>query len=562
MSSESFNLKKLYEEKKYKEIVSVIKKIDDKSINSGLLNLLGVCKLLSDKSKETLKDAINDFRNAYLREKNTEHSFHALKNFINASIDLFDIQFRDNEENLIDDNLKEIFSYFNENQDYFEKNDELTRALVRALIRNVDIDQVIYYLDKLIKKETSSVDAMASYIYYQSFIYNWEQKKFLEYSKILDKKLTIYPTNKLVKIKGSDEKKINIGFHSADIRSQHSVTYFLKTVLLNYNKSKYSIYIYDGNKSEQVDSTTKEFKSYVDNFTNIRNMDDIQVINLIRNDKIDILVDLMGLISNHRLSLYKNRLAPIQVTWCGFQNTTGIKEMDYIIVDRNLIFEDEKELYSEKILYMDNIWNCHAGLSIPRLQNSAPMIKNKFITFGSFNNYNKINDNVIDVWSKILKKIKNSKLVLKSSNASFRSAMKAKFQKKNILNSVEFLSYKRSFEDHLKEYKKIDIALDTFPYNGVTTSFEAIWMGVPVLTVKGFNYNSRSGESINKNLEVQELIAKDENDYITKAINFEKNIDSLEEVRKKVFNNALNSPLFDKKKFSNQFFKSLEKIYN
>ena len=119
MSSVSFNLKKLYEEKKYKEIVSVIKKIDDKSINSGLLNLLGVCKLLSDKSTETLKDAINDFRNAYLRDKNTEHSFHALKNFINASIDLFDIQFRDNEENLIEDNLKEIFSYFNENQDYF-----------------------------------------------------------------------------------------------------------------------------------------------------------------------------------------------------------------------------------------------------------------------------------------------------------------------------------------------------------------------------------------------------------------------------------------------------------
>ena len=562
MSSVSFNLKKLYEEKKYKEIISVIKKIDDKSINSGLLNLLGVCKLLSDKSRETLKDAIDDFRNAYLKEKNTEHSFHALKNFINASIDLFDIQFRDNEENLIENNLKEIFLYFNENQDYFEKNDELTRALVRALIRNVDIDKVIYYLDKLIKKETSSVDAMASYIYYQSFIYNWEQKKFLEYSKILDQKLTIYPADRLVKIKGSDKKKINIGFHSADIRSKHSVTYFLKTVLTNYNKSKYNINIYDGNKSDQADSTTKEFKSYVDKFTNIRNMDDIEVINLIRNDKIDILVDLMGLISNHRLSLYKNRLAPIQVTWCGFQNTTGITEMDYIIADRNLIFKDEKELYSEKILYMDNIWNCHAGLSIPRLQNSAPIIKNKFITFGSFNNYNKINDNVIDVWSKILKKIKNSKLVLKSSNASFRSAMKAKFKKKNILNSVEFLSYQGSFEDHLNEYKKIDIALDTFPYNGVTTSFEAIWMGVPVLTLKGFNYNSRSGESINKNLEVQELIAEDESDYIIKAINFEKNIDSLEEVRKKVFNNALNSPLFDKEKFSNQFFKCLEKIYN
>ena len=562
MNQQSFNLKKLYEEKKYKEIVSIIKKIDDNNINSGLLNLLGVCKLLSDKSTVTLKSAINDFRSAYLREKKTEHSFHALKNFINASIDLFDIQFRANEENLIENNLKEIFLYFNENQDYFVKNDELIKALVRALIRNVDIDKVIYYLDKIIEKETSSIDAMASYIYYQSFIYNWEQKKFLEYSKILNQKLTTYPSEKLVEIKGSDKKKINIGFHSADIRSKHSVTYFLKTILVDYDKNKFHIHLYDGNKSDQEDATTKEFRGFVDKMTNIREMNDIEVINLIRNDKIDILIDLMGLISNHRLSLYKNRLAPIQITWCGFQNTTGIKEMDYIIVDKNLIFDDEKKLYSEKILYMDDIWNCHYGFDIPRIENLAPINTNKFITFGSFNNYNKINDNVIDVWSKILKKIKNSKLVLKSSNASFRSAMVDKFKKKDIINSVEFLSYKGSFDDHLKEYKKIDIALDTFPYNGVTTSFEAIWMGVPVLTMKGFNYNSRSGESINKNLNLEELIAQDEDDYINKAIDFEKNINTLNKLRKSVFKNALNSPLFDRKKFSDQFFKSLEKIYN
>ena len=295
---------------------------------------------------------------------------------------------------------------------------------------------------------------------------------------------------------------------------------------------------------------------------NIRNMSDVEVINLIRNDKIDILIDLMGLISNHRLSLYKNRLAPTQITWCGFQNTTGIKEMDYIIADKNLIFEDEEKLYSEKILYMEDIWNCHCGFDIPRLQTSAPIAKNKFITFGSFNNYNKINDRVIKVWSKILKKVKNSKLILKSSNATFRSAMAEKFRKNDVINSIEFLSYKENFEDHLNQYKKIDIALDTFPYNGVTTSFEAIWMGVPVLTMKGFNYNSRSGESINKNLNLQELIAENENDYINIAVSLEKNVENLKKLRDLVFDNALSSPLFDQKKFSNQFFKSLEKIYN
>ena len=238
----------------------------------------------------------------------------------------------------------------------------------------------------------------------------------------------------------------------------------------------------------------------------------------------------MGLISNHRLSLYKNRLAPTQITWCGFQNTTGIKEMDYIIVDKNLIFEDEKKLYSEKILYMEDIWNCHSGFDIPRLQKSAPIVENKFITFGSFNNYNKINDRVIKVWSKILKKVKNSKLILKSSNATFRSAMVEKFRKNDVINSIEFLSFKGNFEDHLNQYKKIDIALDTFPYNGVTTSFEAIWMGVPVLTMKGFNYNSRSGESINKNLNLQELIAENENDYINIAVSLEKNVENLKKI--------------------------------
>ena len=516
--------------------------------------------MLYNNSTETLKSAIQDFRKAYLIEKKTKNSLNALKNFINASIDLFDIEFKSSEINSTDNILKEIFSYIDDNKDYLEKNDELTRAFVRALVRNVDIEKVIYYLNQITKKETSTIDALASYIYYQSFTYNWDQKKFLEHSKILDQKLIYYPNDKIVEISGSDRKKINIGFHSADIRSKHSVTHFLKTVLVNYDRNKFSISIYDGNKPDKEDSTMKDFKQYVDKMTNIRNIDDIGVINLVRNDKIDILIDLMGLTSNHRLSLYKNRLAPIQITWCGFQNTTGIKEMDYIIVDKNLIFEDEKKLYSEKILYMEDIWNCHSGFEIPRLQTSAPIFENEFITFGSFNNYNKINDRVIKVWSKILKKVNNSKLILKSSNATFRSAMAEKFRKNDVINSVEFLSYQGNFEDHLNQYRKIDIALDTFPYNGVTTSFEAIWMGVPVLTMKGFNYNSRSGESINKNLNLQELIAENENDYINIAVNLEKNVKNLKKLRDVVFENALKSPLFDKKKFSSQFYASLEKI--
>ena len=156
-----------------------------------------------------------------------------------------------------------------------------------------------------------------------------------------------------------------------------------------------------------------------------------------------------------------------------------------MIADRNIVPEEEQNLYSEKIFILMIYGIVMLVMNLKRSKYPIPYRQNKFITFGSFNNFNKINDSVIAVWSKNIKKIKNSKLILKSSNAVFRSVMAEKFEKNDVLNSIEFISYKGNFNDHLNEYKKIDIALDTFPHNGVTTSFEAIWMGVPVLTMKG-----------------------------------------------------------------------------
>ncbi len=557
MSNLSYDLKKLYNEKKYDQIISIIEKIDDNNLNSGLINLLGVCKSLSSNSPKTLKSAISDFRKAFLREKKTENALHALKNFINVSVDVFDIEYRA-EKTDIDNNIKEIFLYFNENKDYFEKNDELVRALVRALVRNKDISESINYLKIIVERNNSSVDALASLIYFNNYILDWDQKSFLDYGKKLDKRLTLYDPQKLKTVTGSDKKKIIVGIHSADIRSRHSITYFLKTILTTYDKKKFKIYLYCGN--EKDDETTKDFSQYVDKTINIRKMSDLDVINLVREDKVDILIDMMGMSSNHRLSLYKNRLAPKQITWCGYCNTTGIKEMDYIVVDKNVVNQNEENLYSEKMLYLDSIWNCHSGYDFNRKINAAPFLKNKFITFGSFNNFNKINDKVIKVWSSILKEIKNSKLLLKSSTAFLRSAMIKKFEAEGVVNSVEFLSFNKSVEEHLNQYKKIDIALDTFPHNGVTTSFEAIWMGVPVIAMKGHNFISRSGESINKNLGLPELISTNEGDYLKKAIQLSNNPKKLLEYRDYIYANALNTPLFDKEQFSKQFFSALEKI--
>jgi protein O-GlcNAc transferase len=558
------NIQKLFLEKRYSELIYFIEfKIDEKQKNSGILNLLGACKILKGKpSKESLSSAIEDFRQGYLKEKETKYALEALRNFINASVDLYDFENSSANHKISINNFDDAILYFKETQSLFENDELLILALTRIFKRLGDTDQTIFYLGKLIENKHYRLLTICSYIYQNSFNNNWSQKEFLKYGKFLAEKLPKYPEDRMVKINNSKNNKIRIAFLSSDLRASHSVTFFLKTILKNYNKKEYEIYLYLNNKEQTYDNDTKSFIALADETVNISILSDIQAINLIRKDHINIMFDLMGVTSKNRITLFKNRLAPIQVSWCGYCNTTGLNEMDYIIADPHLIYDEEKNLYSEKIIYLPDIWNCHSGLNIKREEYPPPIINNKYITFGSFNNFLKINDNVVEVWSKILQNIKNSKLILKPSSPRDISKLTEKFKKKDVLKSIVFEERKKNAEDHLNLYKKIDIALDTFPYTGVTTSFEAIWMGVPVLTMRGHNFQSRCGESINKNINLDYLIAKNEKDYFKKAEELSINNEKLLDIRKIIFKNAQSSPLFDDLKFSKEFFKSLEKLYN
>ena len=174
----------------------------------------------------------------------------------------------------------------------------------------------------------------------------------------------------------------------------------------NYNNNSFKIFLYHNHNVE--DDTTKEFENYVSKTQRISKLKDQEVINLIRNDKIDIIIDLNGFSSNHSLALFKNRLAPIQILWCGYPNTTWIKEMDYLIVDKNLIKPTEENLYNEKVIYLPSIWNCHSGYKHDRKENDTPSKKNQFITFGSFNNFKKLMMMLLRFGLMILKKVKNS----------------------------------------------------------------------------------------------------------------------------------------------------------
>ena len=558
------DIAKLFKEKKYSEIIYLFdNKIPENQKNSQALNLLGVSRILKgEHSNKNFILAINDFKKATLKEKRTRNSLEAFKNFINITVELFNYDNSIENHRTVNNFFKEILIIYEQDKDFFSKDEFLLLSLVRVHNMLNDLDKVREYYGELIRNKFYRTETICSLIYNNCFVNNWRQENFFEYGRLLNKNIEIYENKKLKSFAKDRNKKIKIGFLSSDIKSKHSIIYFLKTVIDNYNKDKFEIYLYTNNIKNSEDETIKLIKSSVNRNYEIYGMNNLDVINLIRGNKVDILIDLMGLTSAHKVEILKNRAAPIQIVWCGFCNTTGIDEVDYIIADPNLIYDSELNLYQEKIIFMPKIWNCHSGLDIKRTFNESPFLKNGFLTFASFNNFSKINDSVIETWSKILKQVKNSKLILKSSWPRITDMLSEKFQNKGVLDSIEFMNTLTSFEEHMNLYKKVDIALDTFPYNGVTTSFESIWMGTPVITMKGYNFNSRCGESINKNLNMEYLIAENEMDYVAKAKELSENNDKLLDIRKKIFDQAASSPLFDSVSFSADFFKSLQTIYN
>jgi protein O-GlcNAc transferase len=557
MREEFLNIQKLFKEKKFSELIFFIESNFDKK-NSQILNILAVTRLLRVKNKESYSTAIEEFKDAYLKDKESQFGLEALTNLINSKVDFYNfLGPYDKSKDFLSD-FTELVSFFNEANNFFGYKPDLISSAIRVFNQLGELDKSLYYYDLLYKKNDLTLDVATSWIFMNNYKNNWDQEDYYNFSKIIDLKSTMYPKESLIPIVNKRGEKIKIGFLSSDIIDRHSITYFLKTILLNYDEKKYEIYLFLNNIRE--DETTNFFKSKVEETINIFKLNDLQAINLIREKKIDIIFDLMGTTSTNRVTLFKNRLAKTQVSWLGYCNTIGISQMDYLISDPNLIYPEEKNLYHEKILYMPNIWSCHSGFEFQREEILAPFLKNNYITFGSFNNFNKLNENVLNVWSNILKKIPNSKLLLKTSQRKERYKIEEIFKKNLANNNIEFLETKKSFRDHVDLYRKIDFAFDTFPYNGVTTSFEAIWMGVPVLTMRGYNFNSRCGESIMINAGMRELVANNEDDYINKAINIVNDKNQLLNLRKKLFNNIPASPLFDTERFSSDFYNLIDRL--
>jgi predicted O-linked N-acetylglucosamine transferase (SPINDLY family) len=364
--------------------------------------------------------------------------------------------------------------------------------------------------------------------------------------------------------------KINIGIVSGDF-VDHPVSYFISTFLSNFNSEVFNVTCY----SECIINTGLFSKNL--RFKTIANMPQKTAADLIYNDRIHILIDLAGHTASNRLDIFALKPSPIQITYVGYPYSTGLKEMDYritdAICDNN---EISQPFYSERLLYLENCFLCYdpdvsnngkiSNIDISNV--TVPFTQNKFITFGCFNRLNKMTDSVISLFNDILKRFKNAKFVFKTKallNKTIKNKFLEKFDK-HVRSRIVILDCTITHDSHLHTYNSIDIAIDTFPYSGTTTSCEALYMGVPVFTLYDSQYYFHAQNvtsSILKNSDLDYYVLTNKNqlfdkiqDLQTRDLSFWKNLKIDTRSR------FLNGKVCDKALYMNNLTNMLQKLFN
>ena len=353
----------------------------------------------------------------------------------------------------------------------------------------------------------------------------------------------------------SPARRLRIGYVSPDLVS-HAVAFFLEPVLIAHDRAQFEIFAYsDALAGDQV---TERLRAQTTQWRDIAQLSDEQVATLIRQDRIDILVDLAGHTARNRLLVFARKPAPVQATWLGYPNTTGLTAIDYRITDSISDPVGQTEAwYSERLIRLPGPFSCYLPPSASPPVAPLPALASGHITFGCFNNFAKVTPQAIELWARLLRGIPNSRLFLKSrglTDPETAGQIHAAFGRHEIApDRIELNGDRLSVADHLELYRKVDIALDTFPYNGTTASCESLWMGVPVVTLAGRAHVSRVGASLLTHLAAPEWIAATPDEYAAICANLTSDLPRLAANRQGLRERMRCSPLCDGPSFTHHF---------
>ena len=356
----------------------------------------------------------------------------------------------------------------------------------------------------------------------------------------------------------TSERPLRVGYVSGDFNS-HPVGYFLESVLAAHDRSRVEVVCYANNSRH--DGLTGRLRALADGWHEIIGVGDDAVEDLVRGDKIDVLVDLSGHTAGNRLPLFTRRLAPVQVTWLGYFGTTGLPSIDWILADRHVVPPGEERFFTESVWRLPGSYLCFTPPTDDVPVGPLPLFATGSITFGCFNNRAKITPATVTLWTQVLKALPHARLLLKArqfADAGVRQALRDQFAAQGVGAKRLRMEGESPRSDYLTAYGRIDIALDPTPFGGGTTTAEGLWMGVPVVTLRGDRWVSRIGESILATIGLADrLVADSPADYIAKATALADDAAGLAELRSNLRLRLQRSSLCDAAAFA----RSLEQAY-
>ena len=425
-------------------------------------------------------------------------------------------------------------------------------------------DLAIDYYTQGSKLDPGNLSCYSNCLYLSNFSGGYSVENEFEYGKLWEKNYkNLNPGEYLGKYeferKRLGGRKLKIGFITAEL-GNHAIAYFLKPILQNIDENKFELYGYDsGNRS---DPKTEEMRSLFSFVRDIHEINDEEACNLIRNDELDILFETTSHMRSNRMGVLLRRAAPIQAHTIGYHGTSGISQLDYFVGDTIVTPLKNQTHFLEKIYQLNRTWVCYdidEASNVPDINWSNT---NRSVRLGCFNNLEKVSDETLENWAQILLKIKNSSLILKDglTNADVvRERILGVLENRGVTaDRIEWIGYAASWQEHMNLYNTIDVALDTQPLNSGTTAFDALAMGVPIVSLPGNRMGSLLTASILTGLGKREWIANSPTELVDKVEFLVSN--QSQEARKSLRALYLNSMLCDAKNMAKEFMRAIDSM--
>ena len=378
------------------------------------------------------------------------------------------------------------------------------------------------------------------------------------YAKANYSQKTLPPKDRPSKI----PKRIRVGYFSTDFR-EHPVAYLIAKVLEQHNRDQFEVFGYSLHGSSSDVMRQRLAKSF-DCFTDVQYMSDKDISLRVRQDKIDIAIDLNGYTQNSRTGIFAYRVAPIQINYLGYPGTLGADFMDYIVADRFLIPVENQKYFNEKPLYLPNTYmpnDDSRGLSQKLMNRSDMGLPDDAFVFCCFNNNYKISPTEFDIWMRLLTKVENSVLWLRESNQFSIVNMKSEAQKRKVDPMRLVFADKVPMDEHLARQRLADLFVDTFAFNAHTTAAEALWTGLPVVTKVGLGFAARVAGSLLNAVGLPELVTETEQDYEALILKLATHPTKLAEIKEKLAINRLTQPLFNTELYTKHLENGYQKAY-